>query len=306
MRRNPDKFKPKLEKEELPKKETYEKLRESRIEEFEVGENKTEAYYTGRERYDTHIEMPLWEIADIKVITKDDKNFEFSSLLPQKWSFAEAEGDPYLIEKNIGGKAWVQLWSKEVVLPKLWRKIERHYFIKEDEELPQSYHDKEGGRDVNSIGSIGEIIEWKYLKTLSQPEALLTLLHEIGHSHQKVPKEYHEMKEIMEEKEKQGEVLSIKERKLYWKYVMNIERDAFAYALHQYRKLKKEGIDILPLATSNQDISEIVRKHLSATLRESQPYHFLPKETLRELKKREKTIIQKVLERLGLEKIFGE
>lgn len=295
MRRNPEKFKPKLEKEEPPKKETYEELRESRIEEFEVGGNKIEAHYTGRGRYDARIEMPLWEIADIKIIAKDDKSFEFSSLLPQKWSFAEAEGDPYLIEKNTGGQAWIQPWSKEVVLPKLWRKIERHYFIEEDEELPQPYHDKEGGRDVDPIG---EVVEWKYLKALSHPKALLVLLHEIGHSHQKLPKEYHEMRKIIEEKEKQGEVLSTEERKLYWKYVMNIERDAFAYALRQYRKLKKEGIDVLPLATSNQDILEIVRKHLSAALKESQPYHFLPKETLRELKKREKPIIQKVLERL--------
>lgn len=301
MKRNPEKFKLKPEKEEPPKKETYEELRESRIEEFEVGENKTEAHYTGRGRYDARIGMPLWEIADIKIIAKDGKSFEFSSLLPQKWCFAEVEEDLYLIEKNIGGGAWVQSWSKEVVLPKLWRKIEHRYFIKEDEELPQSYHDKEGGRDVDPIG---EVIEWKSLKTLSHPEALLVLLHEIGHSHQKVPKEYHEIKKIIEEKEKQGEVLSTKEKKLYWKYVMNIERDAYAYALHQYRKLKKEGIDVLPLATSNQDILEIVRKHLSAALKESQPYHFLPKETLRELKKREKTIIQKVLEKL--EKIFGE
>lgn len=287
------------EKEEPPKKETYEELRESRIEEFEVGENKIEVHYTGRGRYDSHIEMPLWEIAEIKIMTKDGKSFEFSSLLLQKWRFAEAEGDPYLVKEVEIGKAWIQPWSKEVVLPKLWRKIERHYFIKEGEEWPPSYHDKEGGRDMTPIG---EVIEWKYLKALSDPEALLSLLHEIGHSHQKVPKEYHEMQEMMRVKEKQGEVLSIKERKSYWKYVMNIERDAFAYALHQYRKLKKEGIDILPLATSNQDALEIVRKHLSATLKVSQPYHFLPKEVLRELKKKKKTIIQKVLEEL--EKIF--
>ncbi len=81
--------------------------------------------------------------------------------------------------------------------------------------------------------------------------AFITLLHEIGHAHEP---EYEAMPEDRRKLREESIILKYKKRdefteadkKTWSDYVISAERDAWAFAVRAYRKLRSEGIDVEP------------------------------------------------------------
>ena len=120
--------------------------------------------------------------------------------------------------------------------------------------------------------------EGKKVETFSQSKDQLGLLHEIGHSFEskKVIVERITTKEKMkkivsklagiEAENFPKEPFTEKEKQDYYQYIIIPERNAWAYALRQYQEIRRQGIDIFPKGTPNQEILKIVRHYLRLSL----------------------------------------
>ena len=262
-------------------------------EKFEVDKNQIEAYFTGKEEREAENNKSLCEIDRIELTTPEARKFDFSSLLPKGWHFERIGGySPkfYMAASH---------YRKSIAIPEFYRKTKSRW-VDEGESLPSPYQEEKRGREVRPWG---EIVEWEDIPTLSKSGALMVLLHEIGHAQQKRSRKGEKMREKIEEieikeKEEANPVsLTRQEMELYYQYVVMIERDASAYALAKYRELKKEGIDILPEAKTNQQILETVSEGMKAYLERVIHYaHF--KELKRELTRKKETTIQRILNQL--------
>ncbi len=226
----------------------FEKFREPWIEQIEAGNNKIEIGYTGYRRIEHLYSQKLKEVGKIEIINEQGeqgepgKKFDFSSLLPKNWRFCERITDTQAL--SVDPNLLTSHSSKEI-----W--------------FPDFYFDFDSGKKT---------------KTFSQSKNLFNLLHEIGHSFE--PKETIIRKIIIKEKMKAKisklariktkdfptEPFTGKEKQDYYQYVIGPERDAWAYALRQYRELKRQGIDIFPKEVSNKEILKIVRYYLRSSL----------------------------------------
>lgn len=227
---------------ELVKPAGFKKFREPWAEQIEVDNNKINIGYTGYRRIEHLYSQKLREVDKIEIVNRQGKNFDFNSLLPKNWRFCERVMDAQALPTGLN--LLTSHHSKEV-----W--------------FHDYYFDPDKGKKI---------------KTFSQPEDLLGLLHEIGHSF--------ESKEIImkkiETKEKMKakilelakmkpenlptEFLTEKEKRDYYQDVICSERDAWAYALRQCRELKRQEIDIFPKNTSNKEILKFIRQYLCSAL----------------------------------------
>lgn len=227
---------------------SFKKFREPWKEEFNNGDNKVDIHYTGYQRDDLFHIQKLRE-AEITITNEQGKEFDFNSLLLKGWRFCSIVKNEQVLPSE--SSLFISHSSKEI-----W--------------FPLSYFDLDSG---------------KIIKTFSQPQALLGLLHEIGHSFE--DKSVVVKKTIAKEKIREklrAEMLKVakmnidisikdifniftkKEKQDYYQYAIIPERNAWAFALRQCQKLKKEGINIFPDKMSNQEILEIVRHNLSFSL----------------------------------------
>ncbi len=268
-------------------------IKEPWKEEFEIeGKNKIEISFSGKKE-----KIPdgnLWEINSLKISTPQERSFDFISLLPKNWRIGQIEG---ILPPERIGDAFCFTFpdAKEIAFFEKAR-IPKKTYWEEKQSLPPVYENENEGRIVTSWG---QIIEYHIIKTPLFSKFLFVILHEIGHSWQKISPKYADMKEKMQQAIKEGGDLSFKEKIDYWKYVVEIEREACAYALKEYRKLKKEGINILPSVKTNKEILETIEYGLKTSLfGKAEYYHFLPKEVIRDVKKKRKTITKKILEYL--------
>ena len=214
----------------------YEKIQEPSVEQIETGKNKVKIYYTGRQRLikslDESSDAKAIEVDKIEIINEQNKKFDFSSLLPKNWRFCKLAN----INKDENLASKINLFTLPT-FKEIW--------------FPDSYF------DISSL-------ETK--KIFSQPSDLLSLLHEIGHVSKGEKVIMKQAKE--EDKIKNYFFINKKRKQDYYQYVIIPERDAWAFALRQYRKLKEQGIDIFPPKTSNKQIIEEIHYCLSSYLNE--------------------------------------
>lgn len=294
--RNPEKFEPGFKKESPQpeeRKEEEEREAEKRIEKFENSGNQIEVHFTGEKEYDAQEKETFWKIEEIEIISPEGQRIKLSSLLPERWHFEEHRGhSPYFYMATSFSR-------KSIVIPEFWRKTESRW-LREKEPPPTPYQEERKGRIVRPWG---EVIEWEDIPTFNCPEAPLSLLHEIGHAHQRYTRKGGEIRRKMKEKIKQaqeeGKAVSLtrKELESYCQYVLKSERDAWAYALSKYRELKKKGVDILPQAKTNREVLEIVNQELKTYLEKVIHYGEF-KELKKELAKRKKGLVKEVLRKI--------
>ena len=269
MRLSPERFSPE-EKPETPKELKIEILK-GESQEMEVIDRKEKCK----------------EIRSLKITTPEGNEIDFTTLLPFGWKIFEIEGasgkEPDYFA--LGEKKGIFFYSKVT-------QITKHYFIAEGEKLPLAYQDEKGGREVFPWG---EVFEYEIVETQKDPYFLLSILHEIGHARMHggfLDRALYSM--MLEKQEKEGVIFSSQKRKKYWDYVIRVEREAWAFALKKYRELKEVGINILSGKSADEIIDEVnfsFSRLLFVPLKS-----FLPKEVLREVKKRRPSFVEKLID----------
>jgi hypothetical protein len=227
------------------------------------------------------------EIRSLKITTPEGKEVDFVTFLPPGWKIFEIERtSPEPPEYfTLGEVKSIFFYSKVPSLTK-------HYFIEEGEKLPLAYQDEKGGREVFPWG---EVFEYEIVETQKDPYFLLSILHEIGHARKHGRWFDRALYSVMFEKRKKVEKLTtLEEKKKFWEYVIRTEREAWAFALKKYRELKEMGIDILSGKSADEIIDEVnfsFSRLLFVPLKS-----FLPKEVLREVKKRRPSFVEKLID----------
>jgi len=228
------------------------------------------------------------EIQSLKILTLEGKEVDFTNFLPPGWKIFEIEG----ISPKLPPEYFTRGEMKSIFFYSKGRRLTRHYFVKEGEKLPPPYQDEKGGRRVFPWG---EVFEYQIEETKDDPYFLLNILHEIGHARMHggwLDRALYSM--MLEKEEKEGVIFSSQKRKKFWEYVIRIEREAWTFALKKYRELKEMGADILP-GKSKSEILEAINLSLSYLLVE--PLRsFLPKEILKEVKKRKPSLLKKLID----------
>lgn len=223
----------------------FEKFKEPWIEQIKTNNSEIYIGYTGYRRIEHLCNQKLREVDKVEIANEQDeqgKKFDFNSLLPENWRFCEIATSGQALPADLN--LLTRHSSKEI-----W--------------FPDFYFDLNSGKKA---------------KIFSQPKDLLGLLHEIGHSFES--KETIIKRTMVKEKMKAKisklarmkaenfptELFSEKEKQDYYQYAISPERDAWAYALRQCRKIKRQGIDIFSNEASNKEMLKIARHYLRSGL----------------------------------------
>lgn len=180
----------------------------------------------------------LQEITDIEYITSDGKAFFFSNVLPKNWRLIRASSN----------------------------------------RMPESQFDQKRIFYSETMPMLGtfpglRLSESEKRRVAEMPQItgkgfLLILLHEIGHAHtlaeltpEEIERDGNLRKSMFFKKMESANApvtLPPQERKDYEKLVIGNERDAWAWALKNLRRLRREGIDLEPELKTNKDLLEFI------------------------------------------------
>jgi len=249
---------------ETLRQDGFKQEREPWSEKSKLGDLDAEIIYSGAEKRknaksfnNIETDVNVCEVSEIRFINSEGKVLEFSSLLPPEWKFA-TEG-PYATNSISNAETTEKIISfPGYVLDPDRTKITQ---VPENQDLPQPHDDSRRKFFVSPIDR--RVAEIPATPILEKPTAILGILHEIGHIEKGISQEEFYLHQKLEEKE----TLRPKEREIYGEIVIRHERDAWAYALKQYRDLKKQGFDLYPQAENNQEILDFVDKCLDTYMK---------------------------------------
>ncbi|MFH0987729.1 MAG: hypothetical protein V1841_02465 [Patescibacteria group bacterium] len=193
------------------------------------------------------------ELRDVKYTSEDGKSISLGSLLPKGWKFIKTT------ELFSGANPE----AREIHYAPPTTQTRKTYEVPKDQRLPEE------GEYFSSRDHIVRLVNRERRKVREDQESFsvskkgffLGVLHEIGHANF-----YTEMTQ----KERQNYITA---RKLAgetennpWavKYIVRDERQAWAWALREFRKLRKGGIDFEPALSSNKEIIKLVESKLSS------------------------------------------